>query len=136
MPNTVSGAEGKAVVGTGGSTIALCCGTWTLESSANLKEDTSACTAGHEHRASVKKGEKLTIDIFVSSAHQPEEDTIIPGNEVTMSLRVGTLKAYNSWLFIIDSVSLKGCDADGLVTYSAVMYSQAAKPALATWTLG
>ncbi len=128
---TESGVEGKVKKGS----TALKAGSWTLESMGHLAEDTNAETGGHAHRASVKKDHKLNIMVFVDgTAAQPETVGITEGAEVTMSLRVGTLNAYMSWLFIIDTVTLKGCDSNGLVTYEAVMYAQAAKPSLGSWS--
>lgn len=130
---TESGVEGKAKI-EGSPDKALKCGSWTLESMGHLAEDTNAETGGHAHRASVKKDHKLNIMVFVDgTSEQPETIGMTEGATVDMSLRVGTLNAYLAWEFIIDTVTLKGCDNNGLVTYEAVMYAQEAKPALNTW---
>jgi hypothetical protein len=138
---TTSGVWGQMVRGNDSTTtqFTYCVSQWTLESMATLKEDTSSCTNGHEHRSVVKKGHKLTATVYVGDDTPgagipdqtgPGKAGMIPGDEILLWLRTGDLLWYNQWLFIIDSVSLKGCDADGLVTYGIVAYTQEPKPAL------
>ena len=152
---TESGVEGKMVRyqrdAGDGTSYCYPVSNWTLESNPHLAEDTNACTGGHAHRSMVKTDYKLTASIFVTAAsgneiadHQPETDVqysatdmgpgMIEGEHVTLSLRVGgTLNAYNNWEFIIDTVTIKGCDANGLVSYEVVLHSQEPKPTLATF---
>ncbi len=149
---TESGVEGKMVrYQQSGQPASYCypVSNWTLESNPHLAEDTNACTGGHAHRSMVKTDYKLTASIFVThetgvsaADHQPETDELqaggygpgmVEGDSVNLSLRVGTLNAYNDWNFIIDTVTLKGCDANGLVSYEVVLHSQEPKPELDTF---
>lgn len=133
---TESGVGGKIRKGS----THLCATNWQLESNPNLQEDTcaenfdEATDQAHVHRVSIKMDHKLTIEVNIASGHQPEDDGITEGAEVAMYLRVGNLKAYNNWDFIIDTVNLVGNDANGLARYTVTMYAQEAKPALGIWS--
>lgn len=133
---TESGVGGKVRI----ATTHLCVNNWQLESNPNLAEDTCAEnydeTAGvaHVHRVMVKKDHKLTLEVYVSTGHHPEDDGLTEGAEVAVYLRVGDLKAYNNWDFIVDTVNLVGNDANGLCRYTATLFAQEHKPALGTWS--
>lgn len=130
-----SGVEGKMRVknDTTNTNASLKVFNWTLESDPNLQECTNATTGGIQTMSPVKKGYKVTFDCYVDSGSQPEEVGVVEGATVDVWLRVGTLKGYNAWEMVLGPVSLKGCDANGLVTYNGQAHANEAKPALANY---
>lgn len=143
---TESGVGGKAI----GPFYEYRVTNWQLESNPNLQEDTNSSqvvdgAVAHTHRISIKMDHKLTMEVLVGGegdtsdiadiSSQPEESDLTEGAELAMNLKTGSSAGmlwYTSWTFIVDTVNLVGCDANGLARYTVTLHSQEDKPDLVT----
>jgi hypothetical protein len=127
MADPVSGHGGTIKI-TGESTDPKV-GSWELEKMAVLADTTDASRSGWEHRTKVRKGGRLTAEIFWDSAANAEDLSLDAGDTFEADLKLGDAAYHYADVdFIVETCTVTGCDQQGVVRFRVVAYAQGAIP--------